>query len=220
MKKKLIIYSIVLAIILIAFVYFKDIFGWLEFKSNNYTEKEYESSVHVSKQEYSKDSLNLVSIISNRINSHKDPYTDAIRVNEKQVFVNDSLTKIHIDSIFYSPSLNRIAFLVIVENDNKKLYEGKTKQEASNLEKQGNLPYEGTHFDGISFIAEKKNNSFEVYSYGHSFTNSKTYKENSTLLREACLNHLEKKNEKNPIYNFDDKRFWGSKDWDLILSNK
>lgn len=215
MKKKLVIYSIVLVIILFAFIYFKYIFGWLEFKSNNYTEKQYQSLVHVSKDMYSKDSLNLISTIKDRINRHKDPYNDAIRMNGKQTFINDTLTKVHIDSIFYSPNLNRIAFLVIVENDNKKLYSNMTKEEADNLEKQGNLPYEGTHFDGISFIAERNNGIFNVFPFGNSFTNSKSYKENSAFLRDACLNNREKKDKK-VTYNFDDKRFWNSEDWSLI----
>lgn len=223
MKTRLVIYGIVLVIIISVFVYFKNIFGWLEFRSNNYTKKEFKSLVQVSKKQYSKDSLVLVSIIRDRINSHKEPYSNAIMVNGNNVFINDSLTRIQIDSIFYSPNFNKIAFLVIVENDNKKLYKGITKKEANNLEKHGNLPYEGSHFDGNSFIGKKTENSFDVYFYKHSFTNSKSYKQNSILLREATLNRLDNNNNNNnnnkSDINFDDIRFWNSKDWQLILSN-
>lgn len=218
MKKKIVIYGIALIVIISVLIYFKNIFGWLELRSNNYTKKEFKSLVQVSKDQYSKDSLLLVSIISDKIKSHKEPYGNAIVINRSNNFINDSLTRIHIDSIFYSPNFNKIAFLVIVENDNKKLYKGITKKEANNLEKYGNLPYEGSHFDGNSFIGQKTGNSFDVYFYKYSFTNSKSYKQNSTLLREATLNRLEKNNKKKDI-NFDDIRFWNSKDWQLVLSN-
>lgn len=218
MKAKSVIYVIGLIIIISVLIYFKNIFGWLEFRGNNYTKKEFKSLVQVSKDQYSKDSLLLVSIISDKIKSYKEPYGNAIVINRNSNFINDSLTRIHIDSIFYSPNFNKIAFLVIVENDNKKLYKGITKKEANNLEKYGNLPYEGSHFDGNSFIGKKTGNSFDVYFYKYSFANSKSYKQNSTLLREATLNRLEKNNKKKDI-NFDDIRFWNSKDWQLLLSN-
>lgn len=219
MKTRLVIYGFVLVIIISVFLYLKNTFGWLEFRNNNYTKKEFKSMVQISKKQYSKDSLVLVSIIRERINNHKEPYSNAIVVNGNNIFINDSSSRIHIDSIFYSPNFNKIAFSVIVENDNKKLYKGITKEEANNLEKHGNLPYEGSHFDGNSFIGKKTENSFDVYFYKDSFTNSKNYKQNSILLREATLNRLEKNNTKKSDINFDDIRFWNSKGWQLISSN-
>lgn len=216
MKKKIIVTSIVLVVILIAFIYFKYIFGWLEFRTNNYTLKENKSLVQVSKEQYSKDSLSLVSVIKERIKNHQEPYTNAIRVKEKLEYINDSLTKIYIDSIFYSADLKRVAFLVLVENENKKQYKGMTRAEADGWTKEGNLPYDGTFFDGNCFIAKKENNNFKSNYYGYSFSNSRTYKENSMALRNACLNHQEDKNEKKPTYNIDDIHFWNTDDWDLI----
>jgi hypothetical protein len=210
MRKKIIVSSIVLIVVLFAFYLFKYIFGWQEFRSNNYTSKGYKSLVNTSKEQYSKDSLTLVSIVRNTINNHEEPYTAAIRVNEKLEFINDSFTKIYIDSIFYSPNLNRIAFLVIVENDNKKQYKGMTRKEAASWEKEGNLPYEGTFFDGNCFVAERINNNFKSSFYGYFFTNSRSYKENSDALRDACLNQREEKNAKKQTYNVDDIRFWNS----------
>ena len=215
MKKKIIITSVVLAIIT-TFIYFKYLFGWLEFKTNNYTQKENKSLVHVSKYEYSKDSLILVSVIKERIKNHKEPYTNAIRVKGKLEYINDSLTKIYIDSIFYSQDLKKVAFLVLVENENKKQYKGMTKAEVKELTKEGNLPYEGTFFDGNCFIAKKENSIFKSAYYGYSFTNSRTYIENSTALRNACLNQQKVENEKKLIYNVDDIRFWSTNIWDLI----
>lgn len=216
MRNKFIVPSIVVIIVLLAFFYFKNIFGWYEFKSNNYTPKEYKSIVYVSKEQYSKDSLNLVLIIKSQINAHKEPYVNALRINDKLEYINDSLTKIYIDSIFYSPKLDKIAFLVLVENENKKLYKGMTKAEADGWEKEGNLPYLGTHFNSNCFIAKRINDVFDIYFYGYSFTNSRTYKENSTALRDACLNHREDKNENKKTYNVDDKRFWNSYEWNFI----
>lgn len=217
MKRKLVICSsIVLVVIISVFAYFKEISGWLEFKSNNYTSKEFKTMAEVSKKQYSIDSLTLESVIRDRIANSKEPYDNNIVVNGEKIFINDSLTRIYIDSIFYSPNFKEIAFLVIVENENKKLYKGMVKKEVDILEKHGNLPYNGMHFDGSSFIAKRKNNSFEIYFYGHSFTNSKSYRENSVLLRQACLNGLGKSGKKEAIYNFDDKRFWCSDVWESI----
>lgn len=216
MRKKIITPSIILIIALLAFIYFKYIFGWLEFRANNYTPKEDKSLVHVSKEQYFKDSLSLVSVIRDRIKNHQEPYTNAIRVKGKLEYINDSLTKIYIDSIFYSPDFKKVAFLVIVENENKKQYKGMTRAVADGWAKEGNLPYEGTFFDGNCFIAKKENDIFKSYYYGYSFSNSRTYNENSTALRNACLNHREDKSEKKPTYNVDDKHFWNTDDWDLI----
>ncbi|WP_395051022.1 hypothetical protein [Flavobacterium sp.] len=213
MRKKLVVSGIILVVFLFAFIYFKYIFGWQELRSNNYTSKEYKSLINISKEQYFKDSLTLVSIIRKNINNHEEPYTAAIRVNEKLEFINDSFTKIYIDSIFYSPNVNRIAFLVIVENDNKKQYKGMTRKEADGWEKEGNLPYEGTFFDGNCFVAERINNNLKSSFYGYSFTNSRSYKENSDALRNACLNQLEEKNTKKQTYNIDDIRFWNSTFW-------
>jgi len=213
MKKKFIVLGIISIIILFVLGYFTYAFGWLEFRANNYTPKEYKTIVSIPKKQYSKDSMELVSIIKDQINKHKDPYSNAVRVNGELEFINDSNTHIYIDSIFYSPDSKKIAFLVIVENENKKLYLGKTTQEINNLVEEGNLSFNGSHFDGKSFITEKKNTVFdEIYSFSrYSFTNYKSYKETSESLRDACLNHKEVQNEK--TYNLDDKRFWNSKVW-------
>jgi hypothetical protein len=219
MKKKIIVTCIVLVIIVIFSIYFKYIFGWLEFRSNNYTSKKYKSIVHASKEQYSKDSLSLVFIIRNKINKHQDPYYNAVRVNEKLEYINDSLTKIYIDSIFYSPDFKKIAFLVLVENENKKQYKGMTRLEAEGWTKEGNLPYDGTFFDGNCFLTKRmKSNIFDsIFSFSrYSFINFRTYKETSLALRNDCLNHSEDKNEKKPTYNVDDIRFWNTDDWDLI----
>jgi hypothetical protein len=214
MKRKSILISVIIVIIIIAFIYFKYIFGWLEFRSNNYTSKEYKSIVNVSKKQYSKDSLSLVSIIRDKIKNHQHPYYNSIRVNEKSEYINDSLTKIYIDSIFYNPDLSKLVFLVIVENENLKLYKGVSKDEAYSWEKSGNLPYEGTHFNGNSFIA-KRNRESEIVIISsfsrNSFTNSRTYEESSIALMNDCLNHRENNNK--ATYNVDDKRFWDSDVW-------
>lgn len=205
-----------LVVIVLALVYIKYIFGWLELRKNNYTPKEYKSIVHVSKERYSRDSLNLIFVIRNKIMNHQDPYANFVRVNEKIEYINDNLTNVYIDTIFYSQDLKRVTFLVIVENENKKLYKGMTRTEAEGWAKDGNLPYDGTFFDGNCFIAKRKNDTFESYYYGYSVSNSRNYVENSTSLRNACLNHREDSNNKRLTYNIDDVRFWSIDDWNFV----
>ena len=213
MRKKTLIIFTIISFFIIGFIYFKYIFGWLEFRSNNFTPNEYKSSVIISKKQYTKDSLSLVSLINNRIKNHQHPYDNYIRENEDKWFINDSLTKVNIDSIFYSVDLNKIVFLVIVKNENKKLYANMTEKEAIELEKLGNLPYKGFHFDGKSFIGKReRNNSFsEISSFSrNTYTNSQNYRIISTDLKNECLNRRENKNNEKPVYNVDDKRFWNN----------
>jgi len=215
MKKKFIIPCVILIIVLLAFVYFKYVFGWLEFKANNYTPDKYKTSVSIPLKQYSKDSLELVSIIKYQINQHTDPYSNGVRVNGELEFINDDETAIYVDSIFYSPDLKKVAFSIIVENENKKLYLGKTTKETDNLVNNGNLPFNGSHFSGNNFITEKNDNGFDknIYQYSkYSFNNSPSYEEISESLKDAYLNHKEQQDVQ--TYNLDDIRFWNSKVWD------
>jgi hypothetical protein len=217
MKKTFIISSIVLIIIVFVFIYFKYIFGWLEFRHNNYTSKEFKSIVHVSKERYSKDSLNLVLCIKDKIIKHQDPYYIAVRVNNKLNYINDSLTKIYIDTILYNSSLKRVVFLVIVYNDFLKVHKALLKSDSEYLNDSGVLPIDGQEFNGRCFLAERKdkNNLFvSINSFSrYSFSDSNSFKNVSNNLRESCFSFERESDSDSKTYNVNDIRFWESDIW-------
>lgn len=215
MKKKIIILGIVL--IVIAFIYFKYIFGWMEFRTNNYTPKEFKSIIHVSKEQYLKDSLNLVLCIKDKIIKHQDPYYNAVRVNDKLIYINDSLTKVYIDTIFYSPSLKKFVFLVIVYNDFLKVHKGLSKSDSKYLSESGVLPIDGQVLNGKFFLAYRKdkNSLFEsINSFSrYSFSDSNSSKNVSNQLRESSFSFERESDSDSKTYNVDDIRFWESNIW-------
>ncbi|MFI2742492.1 hypothetical protein ACG2LH_07110 [Zhouia sp. PK063] len=212
MKKtgKFITIILLCIVFLILIIYLKYISGWVEFRSNNYTLKENKLIVNVSRKQYSNDSLALVFKIKDRIKNHYTPYTNSVMVDGERVYINDSLTKIFIDTIFYSPNHNKLAFLVIVENKNEKYCMGMTKSEAEAFCKINHMELEGTFFDGNSFIAQRENNGFIASFYGYNFTNGNNYFIISGSLRNSCLNSGEVKVHNEVYYNLDDKRYWNS----------
>lgn len=215
MRKRVILISIVLIVII--FIYFKYIFGWMEFKKNYSTDKENILTVHVSKSQYEKDSLNLVLCIRNKIAKHMEPYYTAVRVNEKLIYINDSLTSIYIDTIFYSSDLKRVAFLTIVNNNFFKIHKRLSKSDSEYLNNSGVLPSKGQEFSGRCFITERndKNNLFEnIISFSrYSFDDPSSYKNVSKELRGNCLSFERESDKDSKTYNVDDKRFWGSDIW-------
>jgi len=217
MSKKVILTSIVLFVIVITFAYFKYILGWMEFKKNYSTDKENILAVQVSKSQYKKDSLNLVFCIRNKITKHQNPYYTAVRVNEKLVYINDSLTSIYIDTIFYSSDLKRIAFLTIVNNDFVEIHKRLLKSDSEYLNNSGVLPSNGQEFNGNCFVAERnnKNNLFEnISSFSrYSFNDPSSYKNVSKELRENCLSFEKESDKDSKTYNVNDKRFWSSEIW-------
>ena len=217
--KKVIISGIMLIVIVLVFIYFKYIFGWMQFRSNSNTSKEHISIVQVSKMQYSKDSLSLVSLIRKKIKNHQHPYYSAVRVNGKLIYINDSLTNVYIDTIFYSSNINRIAFLGIVKNDFKKIHKGLLKADSDYLNDSGVLPYNGQEYNGSCFLAERndKNNLFEsISSFSkYSFNDSNSYKNISIDLRESCLSFERESEKESETYNVNDKRFWDSNIWNF-----
>lgn len=193
----------------------------MEFKKNYSTDKGNILTVHASKSQYKKDSLNLVLVIRNKIAKHQDPYHTAVHVNEKLIYINDSLTNIFIDTIFYSSDFNRIVFLTIVNNNFIKIHNRLLKSDSEYLNNSGVLPRNGQEFNGSCFVAERneKNNLFENASSfsRYSYNDSRSYKNVSKLLRENCLSFEKESDEDSKTYNVDDERFWSS---DIWVSNK
>ncbi|RKR09647.1 hypothetical protein C8C83_1290 [Flavobacterium sp. 90] len=217
MKKKIIISGIVLIIVVIAFIYFKYILGWLGFRHNNYTSKEFKSIVHVSKEQYLKDSLNLISIIRDKIEKHQDPYYSFVPLENKKMYLDNSFTRIYIDTIYYSPQLEKIAFLVITENEYRNLYKNISSTDSIELA-SSSLPSDRIrYYDGYKFKTErnvktKKIDSAFAFSR-YSFINCSSYNFTSNKLRENILNYPKQKSKENMIYNVDDIRFWESDIW-------
>lgn len=148
---------------------------------------------------------NKVSVPPNTYNAHRDILVDSVSSyvsNRKSAYYpkeNDSLTKVFIDSIVYSPQEDKLAFFVITGNSDAKLNGGG----ASNK----------LHFDAHCFIA----NVVDGYTVSnirwlaaHNLTNYSTYGTASARIRDVYFHNL-RGSQPNLRYNLDDKRFWTDK---------
>lgn len=151
---------------------------------------------------YEKDSSSLVGLIHDRINKKENPYF--------QEFYDDE-TEVLIDTILYNTNSDKLVFFVINKVKNKKRYPGNISEEqAKDVEKLGNLPYEGFHYNGHAFIAKRTgNNDFLIKDF--SVINLEKYKNIKSLkkkLKKIFFQDYSDVNEKGYEYNLNDNRFW------------
>src|ERR1700727_2200340 len=107
MKKKPIIFICILLLLGLAYWYFRYVYGWMEFRKNTDTSKEFLSHVEINKEDYSKDSINVLKLMHNLLSNH-----------EQSFYIKDYFdsTQIIIDSILYSTDFNKLAVFVVTKN--------------------------------------------------------------------------------------------------------
>jgi hypothetical protein len=183
-------------------------------KINNQTPNKFLSKVNASKEMYSKDSLSLILCIKKEIFYNRGGYNANFY---------DQSTPIIIDTIIYSPNLDKVVFFVIDSVENKKTYPKNLSQDKiDSMQKLASLPYDGYHYNGCAYIGEKNGDSFEVYDFFRIYLGK--YKNIHNLknrLRQVFLIEYSKVQEKGFEYNVDDKRFWDNSNvWDDMEKNK
>lgn len=183
-------------------------------KKNNYTSNQFISKINSSKEIYSKDSLSLVLCIKDEILYKRGGY-NAYYYNQN--------TPILIDTIIYSPNLDRIVFFAIDSIENKLTYpKSLSSDEIEKMEKIGNLPYKGYHYNGYAYIAKRIGDSFDIHDFSKRYTGK--YKEMNDLrnrLRQKYFVGYSKIQGKGFEYNIGDKRFWNNPNvWDVMEKDK
>jgi hypothetical protein len=198
-KKVFIISSVVL--LGLTFYYFKNIYGWLEFRRNTDTPDQFlNKTVVKKKKDYTKDSLTISNNLKELLLRHEDFFYS------KEYFEG---TVIIIDTIIYSPDFNKLAVLVLTKNP--------TSRQLTPTEN------EMWYYDATSYLGVRRRDTISLSRLGPDFTNSTDKQEQSNSIRQACFRTFVSKDTTEKYaykYNLDDVRFWTSSVWQRIEDDK
>jgi hypothetical protein len=161
------------------------------------TPEYYKNKSHTKPEVYQKITFKVIDSIKNKILNKEDPYYPP---------ENDSLTEIFVDTLLFSPSMNKIAFFVITENSNDKLLDKGNKNQF--------------HYSSYCFIGHL-DSSYNIKDFkwvsGGSLFNFKSKINASNRIRDIYFkeitNRTNSKGESTYKYNFDDVRFWNGPLW-------
>ena len=122
----------------------------------------------------------------------------------------DSTTSIFLDSIIYSPDKNKMVIFVISKINDSKL--------AQPLNYKTKFHYNANYLYCIRSVNDIKISNYSSFNLTH----WETYKDVKTRLKEECFEDRTQEGTQNkePIYNIDDKRFWQSEDFNDIIAEK
>jgi hypothetical protein len=196
MKKK----SLVLFVVFfgcVIFIYFKYVYGWLEFRKNTDTPEKFLSHNVPNKTNYSKDSVHIWRGLKEQLAKHDEFF------HSPSFF--DS-TEIIIDTIVYNPTFDRMAILFIAKNPTYR--------------NDGVEKYDW-YYDGTCYLGIRKNNDVELSWIGPNFTNSPDKQNIANNLRtEAFRMFATRDSADGRWYNINDARFWTSSIWEKIEDEK
>lgn len=167
----------------------------------NSTPKEYKNITTVSSTMYQSDTSEIRKILERMLNEHLHPF------RPKEHF--DSASKIHLDTLIYSPDKLRMIVFVITENNTNKL-ESKTNN--------AKMFFNGNY---LFCLRESLSSRISVYDYSSSnFVHYYQYNDLKTRLYNYCFRELSYQTfngEKQ--YNIDDLRFWNSDVFKWVVVN-
>jgi hypothetical protein len=190
MNKKTILF-LMLIIVGGVVVYFKYIYGWLEFRKNTDTPAAFLNLTKVSAKNYSKDSMELVTRLRELL------------IKREGFFDNTGYfdaTHLMIDSIIYSPDLQKLAAFVLVKNPTYR-------------QRMPDKKYTW-YYDGTCYLGERKADTILLSWIGPVFTNSYNKEDISENIREDCFRRFATKDTASAYrYNINDIRFWNSSIW-------
>src|SRR6478752_5306217 len=104
MKRPILIFIAIALFISLVFYYFKNIYGWMEFRSNTDTPNQFLNQTAISIDKYNNDKSNITIQLKNLLLRHKDFF------HSKEYFDGTVIT---IDTILYSPDYQKLAILII-----------------------------------------------------------------------------------------------------------
>jgi hypothetical protein len=199
LKRKIIIVSS-LVILGLAFYYFKNIYGWMEFRKNTDTPEKFLNRTANKKADYSKDSLRISQDLKTLLLQHEDFFYS------KEYFEG---TDIIIDTIIYSPDFNKLAILFITKNP--------TSRQLMPAEN------EDFYYNATVYLGIRQNDTISLSWLGPNFSNSTNKREISKDIQEACFRTFVSKDTTEKYaykYNLNDIRFWTSSVWQRIEEDK
>ena len=202
MKKKPIIFISALILLGLAYWYFKYVFGWMEFRKNSDTPKEFLSHIKIKKEDYSKDSTNLLKRLQYLLNNH-----------EQSFYIKDYFdsTQLIIDSILYSPNFNKLAVFTIAKNPTYKQLDPNKKYD--------------WYYDGYCYLGIRENDTIDLNWIEGGYSNDYDKQDLSNSLREFYFRMFAGIKDTSGAtskykYNLNDRRFWDSPIWKEIEEKK
>lgn len=200
--KKAIFIILPVVVLGLVFYYFKNIYGWMEFRKNTDTPDQFLNKTVNKKEDYTKDSLTISSELKEHILRHenKDFF------HSKEYFEG---TEIIIDTIVYSPDLNKLGILILTKNPTSR-----------QLMPTKNEDY---YYNATCYLGVRQQDTLSLSWLGPNFSNSTDKKELSKDIRQACFRTFISKDTTEQYahkYNLDDIRFWTSSEWEKIEEDK
>ena len=198
--KKTIFIIISVIVLWLTFYYFKNIYGWMEFRKNTDTPDQFLNNTVVRKEDYTKDSLTISIKFKELLLQHEDFFYS------KEYFEG---TEIIIDTILYSPDLKKLAVLVLTKNP--------TSRQLMPTENQM------WYYNATSYLGVRQRDTISLSWLGPSFTNSTDKQEQSNYIRQECFRTFVSKDTTEKYahrYNLNDGRFWTSSEWQKIEEDK
>jgi len=195
MTKKKVIFFVIVSLALI-YWFFKYFYGWMEFRKNTDTPREFLNHTVVSKKDYFKDSVEIWDKLRSSLLSREDFFSNRAYFDSTEVII---------DSIVYSPDLKKIAAIVIVKNPTYRQLMPDKKYD--------------WYYDATCYLGIKQNDTITISWLGPVYTNSYNKQNISNDIREACFRTFVTKDSVGPNaykYNLNDIRFWDSKIWKEI----
>jgi hypothetical protein len=200
--KKTIFITISLIVIGFTFYYYKNIYGWIEFRKNTDTPEQFLNKTVIKKEDYSKDSLTISAKLKDLLLRHE---------NEDFFYSKEYFegTDIIIDTILFSPDLAKLGILILTKNStSRQLLPTKDKD---------------YYYNATAYLCVRHQDSLSLTWLGPSFTNSTDKSELSKNIREACFRTFVSKDTTEKYaykYNLNDSRFWTSSVWQKIEEDK
>ena len=185
---------------MLAFYYFKNIYGWMEFRKNTDTPDQFLNKTVTKKEDYTNDSLKIVLKLKELLLQHEDFFYP------RDYFEG---TEIFIDTILYSPDHNRLAVLFITKNPTSRQLIP-TKNEM-------------WYYDGTSYLGIRQADTISLSHLGTGFANFNDKQELSDCIRQECFRTFVSKDTTEKYahkYNLNDVRFWTSSEWQKIEEDK
>lgn len=198
--KKIFIFISIVVVFGLAVYYFTNIYGWMEFRKNTDTPDEFLNKTSNKKGDYAKDSALISQELKQFLLRHEDFFYS------KEYFDG---TDIIIDTIVYSPDLNKVGILIITKNPTSR-----------QLMPTKNAEY---YYNATAYLGIRQNDTLELSWLGPSFTNSIDKQELSNHVRETYFRAFVSKDTTAKYaykYNLNDTRFWTSSIWQKIEEEK
>lgn len=163
---------------------------------------QYKYKVTITKTEYCLDSARIVRKLLYMLSKNIKPFQPS-----KQF---DSNTSIFLDSIIYSPDKNKMVIFVISKNKNSKLDQP--------INYKTDFHYNANYLYCIRSVNDIKVSNYSSFNLTH----WETYKDIKARLKQECFEDRAKEElqNKEQIYNIDDKRFWKSSDFNDVIQEK